>query len=77
MTSGGNNFKYFPEKNLCIFLTGGAYAPYAPCTSYAIEVLRHRVYTFANTDASSAVRYLAENSSALLRLFFCQIELNG
>jgi len=37
MTSGGNNCNYFPEKNLCIFLTGGAYAPYAPCMSTPLE----------------------------------------
>ena len=37
MTSGGNNFNYFPENQLtkfnAVFLTGGAYAPYALCMS--------------------------------------------
>jgi len=40
MISGGNNFNYFPENQLTkfsIFLTVGAYAPYAPCMSTPLE----------------------------------------
>jgi len=68
MTSGGNNFNYFPENqltNLCIFLTGGAYVPCAPCVSTPLHTHNCTALSidrFLPRDARSATRCCCRSS---------------